>query len=192
MRIPLHSFIDLITNSSSETFVASDRQTVSSLEKLVDSILTAGGVTDKRCIDLFRIGLDTVDGGYGHYKAIYVEARDSDCQKAADVLETLNEVFSIRYEDDEQVVAPDEQTANELVNVVNAILSAGKSTLRCGDLFNISGETSEKKTSDEDWNGDDPETILKVEAIKKPLGSNAAKLLQSLDEIFIAENVSSE
>jgi hypothetical protein len=39
--IPVHSFVDLITNSSSEIFVAADKNTVKAIKKLVEDIIKA-------------------------------------------------------------------------------------------------------------------------------------------------------
>jgi hypothetical protein len=39
--IPIHSFVDLITNSSSEIFVAANQSTIKSIKKLVNSIIAA-------------------------------------------------------------------------------------------------------------------------------------------------------
>ena len=55
-RIPIHSFVDLITNSSSEIFVSADANTVKAVKKLIDNILKASG-SDKTADDLFEIGL---------------------------------------------------------------------------------------------------------------------------------------
>ena len=57
LRIPLHSFVDLITNSSSEIFVSATDSTVTAIKKLVDSLLLAGG--SKFTVDeLFEITLE--------------------------------------------------------------------------------------------------------------------------------------
>ncbi len=39
--IPIHSFVDVITNSSSEIFVSADQNTVKAIKKLVDNIILA-------------------------------------------------------------------------------------------------------------------------------------------------------
>lgn len=52
IKIPIHSFIDLITNSSSETFTSSDEKTLESIKSLVNRLLIAGGST-KTFDDLF-------------------------------------------------------------------------------------------------------------------------------------------
>ena len=56
LRIPLHSFVDLITNSSSEIFVSATSSTVDVINKLIDSLLLAGGSRFKAA-DLFEVNL---------------------------------------------------------------------------------------------------------------------------------------
>ena len=56
ITIPIHSFVDLITNSSSEIFVSADANTVKAVKKLIDNILKASG-SDKTADDLFEISL---------------------------------------------------------------------------------------------------------------------------------------
>jgi hypothetical protein len=90
--IPVHSFVDLITNSSSEVFVTADRKTVECFTKLVDGILKAAG-SDKTCNDLFVVTLETRDGGYGDYKAIMAVARDPKNDETAKLISSLNDMF---------------------------------------------------------------------------------------------------
>lgn len=94
LNIPVHSFIDVITNSSSEVFITSDRKTVDSIKQIVNAILTAGG-SDKKCDDLFGVVLERRDGGYGDYNAILVTPKDPNCKAAAELITGLNEVFTI-------------------------------------------------------------------------------------------------
>lgn len=54
--IPIHSFVDLITNSSSETFVCADKKTVQAVKELVNTFLRMGGLTQK-ADDLFTFEL---------------------------------------------------------------------------------------------------------------------------------------
>ena len=54
--IPVHSVVDLITNSSSEIFVAADSKTVSTIKKLVTNIISASGGT-LTADDLFNFEL---------------------------------------------------------------------------------------------------------------------------------------
>lgn len=54
--IPVHSFVDVITNSSSEIFVSASKQTVKAIENIVDHILALGGSSEKSK-DLFKIEL---------------------------------------------------------------------------------------------------------------------------------------
>lgn len=129
LRIPLHSFVDLITNSSSETFVAADRQTVSALEDIIDVLLSSVG-SDQKCHDLFRIGLDTEDGGYGHYKILYVEARNPKCRLAAKALDQLREAFMPVYQedagrhDDRYAIRATENAPHIIEDAINGVLGA--------------------------------------------------------------------
>lgn len=57
--IPVHSFVDLVTNSSTEIFVSADENTLKALKALVNNILKAGGseVTADMMFD-FQIGVE--------------------------------------------------------------------------------------------------------------------------------------
>jgi hypothetical protein len=92
IKIPVHSFIDLITNSSSELFVTSDRKTVDSFRKLIDSILLSGGST-KKCDDLFTLKLESCDGDYGEYNSLLAVAKDNSSKEAADLITSVNTMF---------------------------------------------------------------------------------------------------
>ncbi len=54
LLIPIHSMVDLITNSSSEIFVAVKGSAAATIVKIIDGILAAGG-SDKKCSDLFKV-----------------------------------------------------------------------------------------------------------------------------------------
>lgn len=92
-EIPVHSFIDVITNSSSEVFVVADRQTITAFREIVDKILNAAG-SDKKCDDLFRLALEQRDGGYGNYNVLVAHAKDPNSVAAAEAISKLNEAFT--------------------------------------------------------------------------------------------------
>jgi hypothetical protein len=56
LTINIHSFVDLITNSSTEIFVQATDQTVKSVKKLIDELLKLGN-SQYKCEDLFDISL---------------------------------------------------------------------------------------------------------------------------------------
>jgi hypothetical protein len=56
IRISIHSFVDLITNSSSEIFSSAGDATVNAVKEIVNNILAAGGSLAK-CNDLFNVKL---------------------------------------------------------------------------------------------------------------------------------------
>ena len=90
--LPVHSIVDLITNSSSEVYVVSDRSTIDAVRKLVNAVLQAGGST-KTCDDLVKLSLKT-EHGYGDYKVIVAEAIDPSSSEAAELIEGLNSAFT--------------------------------------------------------------------------------------------------
>lgn len=90
----IHSFVSLITNSSSEVFVAADRQTIAGVTDIINAILRAGG-SEKRCEDLFNITLCVKDGGYGEHKALHVWPKGEESGEAAELLDELNNLFMV-------------------------------------------------------------------------------------------------
>jgi hypothetical protein len=56
IRISIHSFVALITNSSSEIFSSAGEATVQAAKEIVNNILAAGGSLAK-CDDLFNVKL---------------------------------------------------------------------------------------------------------------------------------------
>ena len=54
LSIPVHSFVDLITNSSSEIYVYADEGTVTAVKELINNLLKGVG-SDKTSDDLFTV-----------------------------------------------------------------------------------------------------------------------------------------
>ena len=109
LRIPLHSFVDLITNSSSEIFISATDSTVTAIRKLVDSLLLAGG--SKFTVDeMFEITLednphyekedqDYYERDLGQRKQVVVIKTKIDspaASAAAGILANLTESFFIQ------------------------------------------------------------------------------------------------
>lgn len=99
ITIKIHSFIDIITNSSTEIYVCADEGTVNCIKKLVDSILKAGK-SDKRFDDLFEIGLGEEEEhewvGYSTCEVfVHSNLEDEDAKYAADILSDLTGIFDI-------------------------------------------------------------------------------------------------
>lgn len=61
-RLPLHSFVDLITNSSTEIYVSAHDKTISAAKAMVNKVLAAAG-SDKIADDLFdfKLTVSSVD-----------------------------------------------------------------------------------------------------------------------------------
>ena len=52
IRIPIHSFIDLITNSSTEIYIGTKEKTIEYAKEMIDKFLAEAG-SDKKADDLF-------------------------------------------------------------------------------------------------------------------------------------------
>ncbi len=123
--IKIHSFVDLITNSSTEIYIQATDKTIETIKKLIDNILEIGGST-LHCDDLFDISLDKerlfkdsyydVDptmtaeqfyeetvSEYSSSRDIYISVKPKDpnseaAKSAAKVLENLTGLFGITAE----------------------------------------------------------------------------------------------
>jgi hypothetical protein len=87
-----HSLLDLVTNSSSETFVTADHGTVSAIKSMINELLKLGGNT-KTCDDLFNITLYKAESYYGYYSAIHVTSKAPENDGVAAMIETLQKAF---------------------------------------------------------------------------------------------------
>lgn len=98
--IPIQSFIDVVTNSSTEIFVVATTNTKNHIISMVNEILKAGG-SDKTCDDLFEIRLvyPTEEDEWS-YDNPYIEvtAKNSEYSEAAAYLQTLGDIFDITAE----------------------------------------------------------------------------------------------
>ena len=54
---PIHSFVDLITNSSTEIYISATEKTVESVKNLINNLLKMGQ-SNLTCDDLFTIEID--------------------------------------------------------------------------------------------------------------------------------------
>jgi hypothetical protein len=57
----IHSFIDLITNSSSETFIQCTATTAVAVKDIVNHLLKANDITNVTCDDIFSINFNGED-----------------------------------------------------------------------------------------------------------------------------------
>ena len=101
--IRIHSFVDLITNSSTELFISANDKSAETVRAVIDNILSLGGSTLK-ANDLFKIELvvdeDSYHGDNGPAKAIRLTAlSDSpEAKMVAKTLSNLTGLFSIDAE----------------------------------------------------------------------------------------------
>lgn len=90
--IPIHSFVDLITNSSSETYISADVSTVNTVKAMITHILKGGG-SDKTADDLFEVSLS--NGGLDGIDVVAKDGTNVDLVQAAKVLSNLTALFDI-------------------------------------------------------------------------------------------------
>lgn len=109
---PIHSFVDLITNSSTEIYIEATGKTVEAIRKLIDKLLLSAGSAVK-CDDLFTVEIDKqkyadrYDEDYKDYDSgndggrsvsLLVKCRDTNNpagKEAAAILSTLSTLFNI-------------------------------------------------------------------------------------------------
>lgn len=113
IKIKVHSFVDLITNSSSELYIMANAKTVTTMQKLVNDILIAGK-SNYTAEQLFSIEIDKeefennyekpydewVAEGNGEYKTVSITVKslipDEEASvAAANVLSNLTSMFEI-------------------------------------------------------------------------------------------------
>lgn len=98
--IRIHSFVDLITNSSTELFVSSSQHTVDGVKSVINAVLTMGGSTLK-ADDIFSFELSKDEDSYSDYgdkMIMTVKSKDPESvegKTAAKVLSNLTGLFSI-------------------------------------------------------------------------------------------------
>jgi hypothetical protein len=106
--LPVHSFVDVITNSSSEIFVAADKSTITAIKKLVDNIISASVVvaTDigGKVVDIPSAdSIFTFDLVYLCYDASYNEK-----------WLTADEIKTLKAKNDEILENPDDYTEKQV------------------------------------------------------------------------------
>ena len=100
LEIRIHSFIDIITNSSTEIFVQANMNTVKNIKALIDSVLAIGG-SKLKCDDVFLISLnnDSEDDEEDDYEdgRVFLEAKTlldtNDARTATAILCKLQDLF---------------------------------------------------------------------------------------------------
>ncbi len=89
--IPIHSFIDVITNSSSETYIYADKGTIDAIKKIINGILIGAGST-KTCDDLFDVTLEGTD------VRVLAKGDDINLAEAGRLLSNITGYFEIESE----------------------------------------------------------------------------------------------
>lgn len=109
---PVHSFVDLITNSSTEIYIEATEKTVKAVKDLINKLLLSAGSAVK-CDDLFTVEIDKegfkdrYEEDYEDYKSdsdegrsvsLMVKCRDTNNKagkEAANILSSLSTLFNI-------------------------------------------------------------------------------------------------
>lgn len=104
ITIRVHSFVDIITNSSSEIFVEANQNTINNVKNLVNSLLSLAG-SKSTCDDLFELELVNQNEEYEEegYEPEYPrvdlkvtpKVSDNDAEIAAKILSGLTDIFNI-------------------------------------------------------------------------------------------------
>lgn len=111
MKFYLQSFNDIVTNSSMEVYQEATDYTVSSIKKIIDTILKIAQ-SDKKCDDLFDVFINYDDMLEEYFEEIEDSCKDEELKhlidevskdrdltltevynKCADVLSTIDNIF---------------------------------------------------------------------------------------------------
>lgn len=102
--IPFHSFVDVITNSSTQIYVQAGDNTIKALKELIDNILKSGN-SQATADDLFEFSLAPLDeyqqkredSGEYYSKALIIKSKQGteSSEAAAKVLSDLTNLFNI-------------------------------------------------------------------------------------------------
>jgi hypothetical protein len=103
--IRVHSFVDLITNSSTEIYIRASDKTVTSIKQMVNNILELGQ-SKLTCDDLFVVELSKLDNEEDEYFGcgkviLIVKSKDPKSKvgaATASILACLTSLFSISAE----------------------------------------------------------------------------------------------
>lgn len=98
--IKIHSFVDVITNSSTEIYIQATERTIEQIKVLINSILELGN-SKVTCNDLFEISLEEMSEKYDdeHYDISLVVVPKKSTKNAilaADILKKLTSLFNMQ------------------------------------------------------------------------------------------------
>jgi len=107
IKIHVHSFVDLITNSSTEIYIMASDKTIKTMRKLVNDILVAGK-SNYTCDQLFSIEIDKEE-----FEAYYDQPYDEWAQGG----ESRNVQVVVKS------LVKDEEAADEAAKVLSSLTS---------------------------------------------------------------------
>jgi len=94
--IPIHSFIDLITNSSSETYVCCDDKTVEAVYELIEALFNQAAHPGLKGRDFFDVSLTTGERGNSGTQigSIVIQPKNAADPKQLAVCEAVKKIFN--------------------------------------------------------------------------------------------------
>ena len=109
--IPIHSFVDLITNSSSELFISATDKTIDTAKEMIDK-LTGG-----KCDELFDVSLVYADYNYRAKEPKYIlvdseEGREYEKENKNENDDTEASILVVAKDN-----SPEHKKAAELINI---------------------------------------------------------------------------
>jgi hypothetical protein len=106
IRIKIHSFVDLITNSSTEIYISCHKKSVEAAKGLIDSLLQAAG-SEKKADDLFEFKV---------MREAYDEETGDELQKELVTEGDFEEIkgYHDYYNKDTLIVTPKDKTREAL------------------------------------------------------------------------------
>lgn len=91
IKVPIHSFVDLITNSSSETFISATDKTVEAVYEIIDGLFNQAAYPNLSSRDFFEV---KVDGqGSSSVSNIEVVAKNPNDPRSKAVAEAFGKLF---------------------------------------------------------------------------------------------------
>lgn len=99
IAIKIQSFVDIITNSSTEVFAIADNGTVEHFKKLVNSLMNLSN-SELKAEDMFNFQLDAIEDEYTYKCDLIVTPKAPEFNEAAKLLESLIDSYGLDYTDD--------------------------------------------------------------------------------------------
>lgn len=131
--IPVHSMVDLITNSSSEIFVTANEKTVKTIQEIIDQLLALSGSTLK-AKNLFKIELASMYDTEDYDRVFLTDAEVTEALKSGKVKFNMDHLEEGEENEPGWRPAPREGTENSYIKVTS--LTDSKQADKVAKLLN--------------------------------------------------------